>query len=149
MRYCPFATILSKHIEVSISVNSRLFKGFHERHYLWDGFLTRTSRLNNEILTLMNDLIFEKTNKYGKGVHSLNMVEEKRVVIDEKILGGKPVIRGTRIPVYLIVELVANGLTIKDILKEYPELSEDDVRTALRYAASLLKRKTYYEISSR
>ena len=78
----------------------------------------------------MNDLIFEKTNKYGKGVHSLNMVEEKRVVIDEKILGGKPVIRGTRIPVYLIVELVANGLSIKDILKEYPELSEEDVKAA-------------------
>ena len=97
----------------------------------------------------MNDLIFEKTNKYGKGVHSLNMVEEKRVVIDEKILGGKPVIRGTRIPVYLIVELVANGLSIKDILKEYPELSEEDVKAALRYAASLLKRETYYEISSR
>ena len=68
------------------------------------------------------------------------------MVIDEKILGGKPVIRGTRIPVYLIVELVANGSSIKDILKEYPELSEEDVKAALRYAASLLKRKTYYEI---
>jgi len=79
----------------------------------------------------------------------LNMVEEERVVIDEKILGGKPVIKGTRIPVYLIVEMVANGLSIKDILKEYPELSEEDVKAALRYAASLLKRKTYYEISSR
>ncbi len=79
----------------------------------------------------------------------MNMVEEERVVIDEKILGGKPVIRGTRIPVYLIVELVANGLSIKDILKEYPELSEEDVKAALRYAASLLKRETYYEISSR
>ena len=78
----------------------------------------------------------------------MNMVEEERVVIDEKILGGKPVIRGTRIPVYLIVELVANGLSIKDILKEYPELSEEDVKAALRYAASLLKRETYYEISS-
>ena len=79
----------------------------------------------------------------------MNMVEEERVVIDEKILGGKPVIRGTRIPVYLIVELVANGLSIKDILKEYPELSEEDVKAALRYAVSLLKRETYYEISSR
>jgi len=68
------------------------------------------------------------------------------MVIDEKILGGKPVIRGMRIPVYLIVELVANGLSIKDILKEYPELSEEDVKAALRYAASMLKRKTYYEI---
>ena len=79
----------------------------------------------------------------------MNMIKEERVVIDEKILGGKPVIRGTRIPVYLIVELVANGLTIKDILKGYPELSEEDVKAALRYAASLLKRETYYEISSR
>ena len=77
------------------------------------------------------------------------MVEEERIVIDEKILGGKPVIKGTRIPVYLIVEMVANGLSIKEILKEYPELSEEDVKAALRYAASLLKRKTYYEISSR
>ena len=68
------------------------------------------------------------------------------MVIDEKILRGKPVIRRTRIPVYLIVELVANGLSIKDILKEYPELSEEDVKAALRYAASMLKRKTYYEI---
>ena len=58
----------------------------------------------------------------------MNMVEEERVVIDEKILGGKPVIRGTRIPVYLIVELVANGLSIKDVLKEYPELSEGDFK---------------------
>jgi len=77
------------------------------------------------------------------------MVEEERIVIDEKILGGKPVIKGTRIPVYLIVEMVANGLSIKDILKEYPELSEEDVKAALRYAVSLLKRETYYEISSR
>ena len=76
------------------------------------------------------------------------MVEEERIVIDEKILGGKPVIKGTRIPVYLIVEMVANGLSIKEILKEYPELSEEDVKAALRYAASLLKRETYYEISS-
>ena len=77
------------------------------------------------------------------------MTEEERIVIDEKILGGKPIIKGTRIPVYLIVEMIASGLSIKDILKEYPELSEEDVKAALRYAASLLKRETYYEISSR
>ena len=80
----------------------------------------------------------------------MDMVEEekwsRKMVIDEKILGGKPVIRGTRIPVYLIVELVADGLNIKDVLKEYPELSEEDIKAALRYAASMLKRKTYYEI---
>ena len=77
------------------------------------------------------------------------MAEEERIVIDEKILGGKPIIKGTRIPVYLIVEMIASGLSVKDILKEYPELGEEDVKAALRYAASLLKRETYYEISSR
>ena len=77
------------------------------------------------------------------------MAEEERIVIDEKILGGRPIIKGTRIPVYLIVEMIAGGLSVKDILKEYPELSEEDVKAALRYAASLLKRETYYEISSR
>ena len=77
------------------------------------------------------------------------MVEEERIVIDEKILGGKPVIKGTRIPVYVIIEMIANGLSINDVLKEYPELSEEDVKAALKYAASLLKRETYYEISSR
>jgi len=77
------------------------------------------------------------------------VAEEERIVIDEKILGGRPIIKGTRIPVYLIVEMIAGGLSVKDILKEYPELSEEDVKAALRYAASLLKRETYYEISSR
>ena len=68
------------------------------------------------------------------------------MVIYSKILGGKLRIR---IPVYLIVEMIANGISIEDILKEYPELSEADVKAALKYAASLLKRETYYEISCR
>jgi len=76
----------------------------------------------------------------------MSMVEEERMVIYSKILGGKLRIR---IPVYLIVEMIANGISIEDILKEYPELSEADVKAALKYAASLLKRETYYEISCR
>jgi len=70
-------------------------------------------------------------------------VEEllNRVVIDPKILVGKPVIKGTRIPVYLIVELIANGMKTKELLKEYPELKENDVKAALLYASKLLERE--------
>jgi uncharacterized protein (DUF433 family) len=57
-----------------------------------------------------------------------------RITVDHDVLVGKPVIRGTRIPVYLIVELVANGVATKEILKEYPRLNEEDIKAALLYA---------------
>jgi len=59
--------------------------------------------------------------------------------VDPKILAGKPVIRGTRIPVYLVLNLLAKGKTIKDITEDYPELDEEDVRAAIGYAASHMK----------
>jgi uncharacterized protein (DUF433 family) len=64
-----------------------------------------------------------------------------RIVIDPNILAGKPVIKGTRIPVYLIIELLANGLTPQQILKEYPELKQEDIKAALLYASKLLERE--------
>lgn len=62
-----------------------------------------------------------------------------RITVDSDILVGKPVIKGTRIPVYLIVELVANGLATKEILKEYPRLKEVDIKAALLYASKLVE----------
>jgi len=64
-----------------------------------------------------------------------------RIVVDPDILAGKPVIKGTRIPVYLIIELMATGMTTEDVLKEYPEIQEDDVKAALLYASKLLERE--------
>ncbi len=63
----------------------------------------------------------------------------ERIEIDPKILGGKPVTKGTRIPVYLIVELIAAGMSPNEIVKEYPELTEEDVKAAVEYAAKVLK----------
>ncbi len=63
----------------------------------------------------------------------------KRIIIDPRIMGGKPVIKGTRIPVYFILELLSNGWAIDDILKEYPHLSREDVLAAIRYAARVLR----------
>jgi uncharacterized protein (DUF433 family) len=64
-----------------------------------------------------------------------------RTVVDPNILAGKPVIKGTRIPVYLIVELIATGMNTKNLLKEYPELKEDDIKAALLYASKLLEKE--------
>lgn len=61
-----------------------------------------------------------------------------RIVIDQDILGGKPVIKGTRIPIYLIVELLGNGLTEKEVLYQYPDLKEEDIKAALLYASKCL-----------
>jgi uncharacterized protein (DUF433 family) len=57
-----------------------------------------------------------------------------RIESNPKVLGGKPVIRGTRISVSLILNFVANGMTFHEILAEYPQLNEDDLKAALFYA---------------
>lgn len=62
-----------------------------------------------------------------------------RITVDPDVLVGKPVIKGIRIPVYLIVELVANGIATKEILKEYPRLKEEDIKAALLYASKLVE----------
>ena len=62
-----------------------------------------------------------------------------RIMIDPEVLSGKPVIKGTRIPVYLIIELLANGLTEKEILLQYPTLKKDDIKAALVYASKCVE----------
>ena len=62
-----------------------------------------------------------------------------RIVLDSRILGGKPVIKGTRIAVYLIVELLASGMTEESLLQEYPNLRREDIRAALEYASRILR----------
>jgi len=54
-----------------------------------------------------------------------------RIIINPKVMAGKPVIRGTRIPVELIVRMVAQGIPEADILREYPRLQPDDIRAGL------------------
>ena len=64
---------------------------------------------------------------------------DARITTDPNVLAGKPVIRGTRIPVYLIVELLAAGNSRPDILKEYPQLTDEDITAAMAYASELLR----------
>ena len=61
------------------------------------------------------------------------------IVSNPAILGGKPCIKGTRISVELVLELVASGASVADIVRTYPELTEASVRAALEYAARFLE----------
>ena len=64
----------------------------------------------------------------------------KRITVDPKVMTGKPVIKGTRITVDLILELLAAGMTPEEIAKDY-NISIEDVRAALLYAAKVLGRE--------
>lgn len=69
---------------------------------------------------------------------------EERIVIDPKILTGKPIIKGTRLAVEFILELLSNGWAEEKILKNYPQLSMEDVIASLKYATELLKEEKVY-----
>jgi len=62
----------------------------------------------------------------------------QRITLDPEIMAGKPVIRDTRVPVELIVRMLAQGIAEPDILHEYPRLQPEDVRAALAYAAQTI-----------
>jgi uncharacterized protein (DUF433 family) len=61
-----------------------------------------------------------------------------RIEINPKIMVGKPVIRGTRIPVELILRKLGEGATESDLLDAYPRLTREDIRAAMTYAANAL-----------
>ncbi len=65
------------------------------------------------------------------------MQKKTRIIIDSKIMGGKPVIKGTRVPVQMIVGAMAGGMTIEEVCKEY-RITIEDVYAALAYATEVL-----------
>lgn len=75
-----------------------------------------------------------------------NIDLQDKIAIDPKVMAGKPVIKGTRIPVDLIVRMVAQGLPDKDILQEYPNLKVGDIRAALTYAACVVADEDIFPI---
>lgn len=66
-----------------------------------------------------------------------------RITFDPKIMDGQACIRGLRIPVSLIVNLVAHGMTPKQIITEYPDLEPEDVEDALQYVAWLSREQVH------
>ena len=64
-----------------------------------------------------------------------------RIDVNPKVMLGRPVIRGTRIPVELILRKLGEGATVEDLLDAYPRLTPDDVRAALTYASQVVSRE--------
>ena len=69
----------------------------------------------------------------------------QRISVDPNVCFGKPCIRGTRIWVSLLLDFIANGMSIEETLSEYPQLDEDDIRAAIAYGAEMA-RERYVEI---
>ena len=65
-----------------------------------------------------------------------------RIGVDPKICQGQPTIRGTRITVSVILQMIASGMTPQEIVQDYPELGENDVRQAAAYGAWLASEQT-------
>lgn len=69
-----------------------------------------------------------------------------RIQVDPAVCGGKPCIRGTRIWVTLVLDLLAGGMTQEELLREYPQLSAADVRACIAYAAEM-SRERFIDVS--
>lgn len=67
----------------------------------------------------------------------------KRITSDPEICHGKPCIKGTRIPVYLVVSLIGEGESYDSIIKDYPSLTKADIQAAIQYAAKLSEYESY------
>lgn len=72
---------------------------------------------------------------------------KKRIVVDPEILAGKPVIKGTRIPVELILKMLSQKIELKEILKEFPRLKKEDIQAALFYAYDVVQHEEIYPLT--
>lgn len=71
-----------------------------------------------------------------------------RITLDPKILTGKPIIRGTRISVEFVVDLLGRGWTTEQILREYDHLTAEDIQACLAYAGDVLKSERVYSLTA-
>jgi uncharacterized protein (DUF433 family) len=69
---------------------------------------------------------------------------QERIIVDPKILVGKPIVKGTRLAVEFVVELLAQGWPESEILRNYPDLTHEDISACLQFATSVLKAEKIY-----
>lgn len=73
---------------------------------------------------------------------------QERIVVDPEILVGKPVIRGTRLAVEFIVDLLAQGWTEQQVMENYPGVTHEDILACLHYASETLKSERVYPLTA-
>jgi len=73
----------------------------------------------------------------------------ERITVDPKVMVGKPVIHGTRIPVALILKMLGQGIPVEEILREYPRLERVDIEAAITYAAHVVEHEEVFPLPVR
>jgi uncharacterized protein (DUF433 family) len=71
----------------------------------------------------------------------------KHIEVNPQIMMGKPVIKGTRIPVDIILRKLAHSIAVEEILRDYPRLTEEDIKAAVLYAAEMLESTLTYDLT--
>ena len=71
---------------------------------------------------------------------------KERIEVNPQIMVGKPIIKGTRITVEFLLEILAQGWTMEKILKNYPQLKKEDIKAALEYSINVLRLENLYPI---
>jgi uncharacterized protein (DUF433 family) len=72
---------------------------------------------------------------------------QDRIVLDPSVLVGKPVIKGTRIAVEFIIDLLAQGWSYEEIFRNYPGLNHDDIQACLAYAGAMIRTERVYPLT--
>lgn len=73
-------------------------------------------------------------------------MELDRITVNPKVMAGQPCVRGMRITVSLVINLVANGMSNKEIIEEYPDLEDEDIKQCLYYG-SVVSKEEYYPLA--
>lgn len=76
----------------------------------------------------------------------MNLRYQDRIVVDPRILAGKPIVRGTRISVELVLKRLAEDLDLQTLFEAYPRLTPEDVKACIEYAQSLVEGEDVYPV---
>ncbi len=68
----------------------------------------------------------------------------RKIIVNQKILNGKPIFEGTRIPVEIILDFLTQDYSSEQIIKEYPRLNKEDIISALKFATNRIKEERVY-----
>ncbi len=78
----------------------------------------------------------------------MGMNWRERIIVDPGVLVGKPIIKGTRISVDFVIDLLARGWTVEQVLKEFDHLKIEDIQACLAYASEIIKTEQIYPLST-
>lgn len=69
----------------------------------------------------------------------------ERIAVDPEVMVGKPVFKGTRIPLYIVLDLLGDGVSEDEVIKIYPDLSREDIMASIKFASLVMNRQEFYE----